>query len=114
MLPQELINNTDCPFLREIYYAGWEQVINISGVPNGPGTVNLDDILSDEIILKKFTPIYREKRISREEFTKVAIGLKIKGGTSWLDRHLPESQQRVYKWIADADGSANRFRELIK
>lgn len=83
------ISNEKDPYLREIWAAGYDKVIK-------------DDINQEMLLLRN-----SDKYIKKIPYHKLTCKpFRIKKGIL----HNGES----YEWISEADGSCERFREMIK
>lgn len=87
---EEICNEKD-PFLREIWDAGYDTVIQ--------------DLPLNKIVLIN-TSNNNRKEICMFEWQQTIIGLTFKTGLLY--------SSEIHKWITEADGSADRFRNLIK
>jgi len=88
MITSEQIRTEQCPYLREIYSLGYDTVIS-NQCKNSIRLERSSDRYFKEIPLFKLTDHYT-----------------IREGLS------PDGE--LHRWISDADGSADRFREVIK
>lgn len=93
------IINTDCPYTREIYANGYDEIIK--------------DVVNNNITLLELEGEKKIKTFSIYEFEQLLVLLTVKSGISSIPFEFNYKGDKPHRWISEADGSAEKFRAFI-